>query len=243
MLVVLIQAIINTKIRKNDFYSLKYLIFNDFSYTVKFQKLLLIVYFIYLVVFSILKIYVLNYDDGFYVVLGLNAGIENNFLNMVTFFLNILVFILIGTSLFIKDLSKNKSNIFLRIKSFKWVLMKFCSMIIQFAVILSICYLVVYLLFNFFGEISQYIISIYFTNLIVLIIIECFALLFIYCKIWIKVLIAILAVMVIYLNLVCIVDLRQWLLGLIFVLIIILFGSMVFFRGKIHKLFESEVIK
>lgn len=55
----------------------------------------------------------MNYNDnGFNVVLGLNADINDNFLNVISFFLNVLVFVMLGTMLFVKDLSKNKSNIF-----------------------------------------------------------------------------------------------------------------------------------
>lgn len=242
--ILLLKIILNLNIKKNNINSLKYLILNDVSYTNNTKRILLIFYFAYLIIYSLIKIYVMKYNDnGFNVVLGLEADTNTNFLNVISLFLNVLVFILLGTMLFIKDLSKNKSNIFLRITSTKWTIFKIISVIIQFTILLACGYLVTFVIFSLFDSMPTSILSLYFTNLIVLILLELFILIFIYGNIILKFLIGLGFILLLCFNYICIANMTNYLLYLLIALVVAIMLSVVFFKKNIYKLFESEVLK
>lgn len=229
---------------KRNINSFKYLVLNDFAYTISSKKILLGCYFTYLIIYSLLKVTVMDYNDnGFNAVLGLDADINDNFLSVISFFLNVLVFILIGTMLFVKDLSKNKSNIFLRINKLKWVLIKVVSTLIQFACLLFFGYFVCFVVFSLFGQIPDNVIMLYFTNLILFIMIDFIVLMIIYGKAFLKVLISFGLIIILGFNFLCISKMVKCVSYLLILCIVIAFASLMFFRKNIYRLFESEVLK
>lgn len=229
---------------KRNINSFKYLVLNDFAYTISSKKILLGCYFTYLIIYSLLKVTVMDYNDnGFNTVLGLDADINDNFLSVISFFLNVLVFILIGTMLFVKDLSKNKSNIFLRIDKLKWVLIKMVSTLIQFACLLFFGYFVCFVVFSLFGQIPDNVIMLYFTNLILFIMIDFIVLMIIYGKAFLKFLISFGLIILLGFNFLCISKMVKCVSYLLMLCIVIAFASLMFFRKNIYRLFESEVLK
>lgn len=242
--ILLLKIILNLNFKKNNINSFKYLILNDISYTVNTKKPLLIFYFAYLIIYSLIKIFVMKYDDiGFNVVLGLQADINQNFLNVISFFINSLLFILIGVMLVVKDLSKNKSNIFLRIDKTKWTILKIISIIIQFSCLLALGYLTTFIVFTLFDSIPSNIMTLYFTNLIVFLSLTLLILIMIYGNIIFKLLIALGLIILICFNHMCISNIVKFSPYLMIVLIIIIIFSVLFFKKNIHKMFESEVLK
>ena len=242
--ILLLLAIIKFSYKKNNINSFKYLVLNDFSYTINSQKSLLLFYLIYLIVYSLIKIFIMNYNDnGFNVVLGLEADTSANFLNVISLFLNILVFIMLGTMLFVKDLSKNKSNIFLRIDKSQWTTIKIMSLSIQFALLLAVGYFITFIPFALFSTIPTNVISLYCTNLIVLILLELIILILIYGNAIYKILISLGLVLLLCFNCICIADMKNYVLYLLIALIVAIIFSIIFFRKNIYKLFESEVLK
>lgn len=242
--ILLLKIILNLNFKKNNINSFKYLILNDISYTVNTKKTLLIFYFAYLIIYSLVKIFVMKYDDiGFNVVLGLQADINQNFLNVISFFINSLLFILIGVMLVVKDLSKNKSNIFLRINKTKWIILKVISIIIQFSCLLALGYLTTFVIFALFDSVPSNVITLYFTNLIVFLSLTLITLIMIYGNIIFKLLIALGLILLIYFNHICISNIVTFIPYLIIALIALIIFSVLFFKKKIYKMFESEVLK
>lgn len=242
--ILLLKIILNLNFKKNNINSFKYLILNDISYTVNTKKTLLIFYFAYLIIYSLVKIFVMKYDDiGFNVVLGLQADINQNFLNVISFFINSLLFILIGVMLVVKDLSKNKSNIFLRINKTKWIILKVISIIIQFSCLLALGYLTTFVIFALFDSVPSNVITLYFTNLIIFLSLTLIILIMIYGNIVFKLLIALGLIILICFNYMCISNIVKFCPYLLIALIALIIFSVLFFKKKIYKMFESEVLK
>lgn len=222
----------------------RYLLKSDLSYTLNTKKGLLGFYFIYLIIYSLIKIFVMNYNDnGFNLVLGLEADITNNFLDVIALFLNVLVFILPGTMIFVKDLSKNKSNIFLRIDKTKWSIFKMVSLSLEFAILLVFGYLVTFVIFSLFDSMPTNVITLYFTNLFILILLEIFVLIFIYGNVIFKLVIGLGGLLLLVFNFINISSITGYIGYLVLALVIVGASAIGFFRKNIYKLFESEVLR
>ena len=242
--ILLLNILLNLNVKKSDVNSFKYVVLNDTEYTIRTKKFILIFYFAYLIIYSLIKIFVMNYNDnGFNVVLGLNADINDNFLNVISFFLNVLVFVMLGTMLFVKDLSKNKSNIFLRINKTKWTILKIISIIIQFAILLAVGYLVTFTIFSLFNKVPDNTLLLYFTNLIIFILLELFILILIYGNVILKLLIGLGLILLLCFNLIGVVSMTNYIWYLVVSLIIMIIFAIMIFRKRIYKLFESEVFR
>ncbi len=242
--ILLLKILLSLNVKRSDVNGLKYLILNDAEYTIRTKKFILIFYFAYLIIYSLIKIFVMNYNDnGFNVVLGLNADVDDNFLNVISFFLNTLVFIMLGTMLFVKDLSKNKSNIFLRIDKTKWTIFKIISIIIQFAIVLAGGYLVTFVIFSLFDRVPDNILLLYFTNLTIFILLELFILILIYGNVVLKLLIGLGLVLLLCFNLISVASMTNYIWYLVVSLVIMVIFSIMIFRKRIYKLFESEVFR
>ena len=242
--ILLLKVILSFNLKRSDVNSFKYVVLNDTEYTIRTKKFILIFYFAYLIIYSLIKIFVMNYNDnGFNVVLGLNADINDNFLNVISFFLNVLVFVMLGTMLFVKDLSKNKSNIFLRINKTKWTILKIISIIIQFAILLAVGYLVTFTIFSLFNRMPDNTLLLYFTNLIIFILLELFILILIYGNVILKLLIGLGLILLLCFNLISVVSMTNYIWYLVVSLIIMIIFAIMIFRKKIYKLFESEVFR
>ena len=75
--ILLLKVILSFNLKRSDVNSFKYVVLNDTEYTIRTKKFILIFYFAYLIIYSLIKIFVMNYNDnGFNVVLGLNADIN-----------------------------------------------------------------------------------------------------------------------------------------------------------------------
>lgn len=242
--ILLLKVILSFNLKRSDVNSFKYVVLNDTEYTIRTKKFILIFYFAYLIIYSLIKIFVMNYNDnGFNVVLGLNADINDNFLNVISFFLNVLVFVMLGTMLFVKDLSKNKSNIFLRINKTKWTILKIISIIIQFAILLAVGYLVTFTIFSLFDRVPDNTLLLYFTNLIIFILLELFILILIYGNVILKLLIGLGLILLLCFNLIGVVSMTNYIWYLVVSLIIMIIFAIMIFRKRIYKLFESEVFR
>lgn len=242
--ILLLKVILSFNLKKSDVNSFKYVVLNDAEYTIRTKKFILIFYFAYLIIYSLIKIFVMNYNDnGFNVVLGLNADINDNFLNVISFFLNVLVFVMLGTMLFVKDLSKNKSNIFLRINKTKWTILKIISIIIQFAILLAVGYLVTFTIFSLFNKVPDNTLLLYFTNLTIFILLELFILILIYGNVILKLLIGLGLILLLCFNLIGVVSMTNYIWYLVVSLIIMIIFAIMIFRKRIYKLFESEVFR
>lgn len=242
--ILLLKVILSFNLKRSDVNSFKYVVLNDAEYTIRTKKFILIFYFAYLIIYSLIKIFVMNYNDnGFNVVLGLNADINDNFLNVISFFLNVLVFVMLGTMLFVKDLSKNKSNIFLRINKTKWTILKIISIIIQFAILLAVGYLVTFTIFSLFNKVPDNTLLLYFTNLIIFILLELFILILIYGNVILKLLIGLGLILLLCFNLIGVVSMTNYIWYLVVSLIIMIIFAIMIFRKRIYKLFESEVFR
>ncbi len=242
--ILLLNILLNLNVKKSDVNSFKYVVLNDTEYTIRTKKFILIFYFAYLIIYSLIKIFVMNYNDnGFNVVLGLNADINDNFLNVISFFLNVLVFVMLGTMLFVKDLSKNKSNIFLRINKTKWTILKIISIIIQFAILLAVGYLVTFTIFSLFDRVPDNTLLLYFTNLTIFILLELFILILIYGNVILKLLIGLGLILLLCFNLIGVVSMTNYIWYLVVSLIIMIIFAIMIFRKRIYKLFESEVFR
>lgn len=242
--ILLLKVILSFNLKRSDVNSFKYVVLNDTEYTIRTKKFILIFYFAYLIIYSLIKIFVMNYNDnGFNVVLGLNADINDNFLNVISFFLNVLVFVMLGTMLFVKDLSKNKSNIFLRINKTKWTILKIISIIIQFAILLAVGYLVTFTIFSLFDKMPDNTLLLYFTNLIIFILLELFILILIYGNVILKLLIGLGLILLLCFNLIGVVSMTNYIWYLVVSLIIMIIFAIMIFRKRIYKLFESEVFR
>ena len=242
--ILLLKVILSFNLKRNDVNSFKYVVLNDTEYTIRTKKFILIFYFAYLIIYSLIKIFVMNYNDnGFNVVLGLNADINDNFLNVISFFLNVLVFVMLGTMLFAKDLSKNKSNIFLRINKTKWTILKIISIIIQFAILLAVGYLVTFTIFSLFDRVPDNTLLLYFTNLIIFILLELFILILIYGNVILKLLIGLGLILLLCFNLISVASMINYIWYLVVSLIIMIIFAIMIFRKRIYKLFESEVFR
>ena len=242
--ILLLNILLNLNVKKSDVNSFKYVVLNDTEYTIRTKKFILIFYFAYLIIYSLIKIFVMNYNDnGFNVVLGLNADINDNFLNVISFFLNVLVFVMLGTMLFVKDLSKNKSNIFLRINKTKWTILKIISIIIQFAILLAVGYLVTFTIFSLFDKMPDNTLLLYFTNLTIFILLELFILILIYGNVILKLLIGLGLILLLCFNLIGVVSMTNYIWYLVVSLIIMIIFAIMIFRKRIYKLFESEVFR
>lgn len=242
--ILLLKVILSFNLKRSDVNSFKYVVLNDAEYTIRTKKFILIFYFAYLIIYSLIKIFVMNYNDnGFNVVLGLNADINDNFLNVISFFLNALVFVMLGTMLFVKDLSKNKSNIFLRINKTKWTVLKIMSIIIQFAILLAVGYLVTFTIFSLFDRVPDNTLLLYFTNLIIFILLELFILILIYGNVILKLLIGLGLILLLCFNLIGVVSMTNYIWYLVVSLIIMIIFAIMIFRKRIYKLFESEVFR
>lgn len=242
--ILLLKVILSFNLKRSDVNSFKYVVLNDTEYTIRTKKFILIFYFAYLIIYSLIKIFVMNYNDnGFNVVLGLNADINDNFLNVISFFLNALVFVMLGTMLFVKDLSKNKSNIFLRINKTKWTVLKIMSIIIQFAILLAVGYLVTFTIFSLFDRVPDNTLLLYFTNLIIFILLELFILILIYGNVILKLLIGLGLILLLCFNLIGVVSMTNYIWYLVVSLIIMIIFAIMIFRKRIYKLFESEVFR
>ena len=242
--ILLLKVILSFNLKKSDVNSFKYVVLNDAEYTIRTKKFILIFYFAYLIIYSLIKIFVMNYNDnGFNVVLGLNADINDNFLNVISFFLNVLVFVMLGTMLFVKDLSKNKSNIFLRINKTKWTILKIISIIIQFAILLAVGYLVTFTIFSLFNKVPDNTLLLYFTNLTIFILLELFILILIYGNVILKLLIGLGLILLLCFNLTRVVSMTNYIWYLVVSLIIMIIFAIMIFRRRIYKLFESEVFR
>lgn len=240
--ILLLKVILSFNLKRSDVNSFKYVVLNDTEYTIRTKKFILIFYFAYLIIYSLIKIFVMNYNDnGFNVVLGLNADINDNFLNVISFFLNVLVFVMLGTMLFVKDLSKNKSNIFLRINKTKWTILKIISIIIQFAILLAVGYLVTFTIFSLFNRMPDNTLLLYFTNLIIFILLELFILILIYGNVILKLLIGL--ILLLCFNLISVASMINYIWYLVVSLIIMIIFAIMIFRRRIYKLFESEVFR
>ena len=242
--ILLLNILLNLNVKKSDINSFKYVVLNDTEYTIRTKKFILIFYFAYLIIYSLIKIFVMNYNDnGFNVVLGLNADINDNFLNVISFFLNVLVFVMLGTMLFVKDLSKNKSNIFLRMNKTRWTILKIISIIIQFAILLAVGYLVTFTIFSLFDRVPDNTLLLYFTNLIIFILLELFILILIYGNVILKLLIGLGLILLLCFNLIGVVSMTNYIWYLVVSLIIMIIFAIMIFRKRIYKLFESEVFR
>ena len=242
--ILLLKVILSFNLKRSDVNSFKYVVLNDTEYTIRTKKFILIFYFAYLIIYSLIKIFVMNYNDnGFNVVLGLNADINDNFLNVISFFLNVLVFVMLGTMLFVKDLSKNKSNIFLRINKTKWTILKIISIIIQFAILLAVGYLVTFTIFSLFDKMPDNTLLLYFTNLTIFILLELFILILIYGNVILKLLIGLGLILLLCFNLIGVVSMTNYIWYLVVSLIIMIIFAIMIFRKRIYKLFEREVLK
>ena len=242
--ILLLKVILSFNLKRSDVNSFKYVVLNDAEYTIRTKKFILIFYFAYLIIYSLIKIFVMNYNDnGFNVVLGLNADINDNFLNVISFFLNVLVFVMLGTMLFVKDLSKNKSNIFLRINKTKWTILKIISIIIQFAILLAVGYLVTFTIFILFDRMPDNTLLLYFTNLTIFILLELFILILIYGNVILKLLIGLGLILLLCFNLIGVVSMTNYIWYLVVSLIIMIIFAIMIFRKRIYKLFESEVFR
>lgn len=242
--ILLLKVILSFNLKRSDVNSFKYVVLNDTEYTIRTKKFILIFYFAYLIIYSLIKIFVMNYNDnGFNVVLGLNADINDNFLNVISFFLNALVFVMLGTMLFVKDLSKNKSNIFLRINKTKWTILKIISIIIQFAILLAVGYLVTFTIFSLFNKVPDNTLLLYFTNLTIFILLELFILILIYGNVILKLLIGLGLILLLCFNLTRVVSMTNYIWYLVVSLIIMIIFAIMIFRKRIYKLFESEVFR
>ena len=242
--ILLLKVILSFNLKRSDVNSFKYVVLNDTEYTIRTKKFILIFYFAYLIIYSLIKIFVMNYNDnGFNVVLGLNADINDNFLNVISFFLNVLVFVMLGTMLFVKDLSKNKSNIFLRINKTKWTILKIISIIIQFAILLAVGYLVTFTIFSLFDRVPDNTLLLYFTNLTIFILLELFILILIYGNVILKLLIGLGLILLLCFNLIGVVSMTNYIWYLVVSLIIMIIFAIMIFRKRIYKLFESEVFR
>lgn len=242
--ILLLKVILSFNLKRSDVNSFKYVVLNDTEYTIRTKKFILIFYFAYLIIYSLIKIFVMNYNDnGFNVVLGLNADINDNFLNVISFFLNVLVFVMLGTMLFVKDLSKNKSNIFLRINKTKWTILKIISIIIQFAILLAVGYLVTFTIFSLFDKMPDNTLLLYFTNLTIFILLELFILILIYGNVILKLLIGLGLILLLCFNLIGVVSMTNYIWYLVVSLIIMIIFAIMIFRKRIYKLFESEVFR
>ncbi len=242
--ILLLNILLNLNVKKSDVNSFKYVVLNDTEYTIRTKKFILIFYFAYLIIYSLIKIFVMNYNDnGFNVVLGLNADINDNFLNVISFFLNVLVFVMLGTMLFVKDLSKNKSNIFLRINKTKWTILKIISIIIQFAILLAVGYLVTFTIFSLFDKMPDNTLLLYFTNLTIFILLELFILILIYGNVILKLLIGLGLILLLCFNLIGVVSMTNYIWYLVVSLIIMIIFAIMIFRKRIYKLFESEAFR
>ena len=240
----LLKMIIRLFFHKFNFNIFKYLLINDFSFTLNTKKTLLICYFSYLIVFSLVKIFIMKYNDnGFNIVLGLDANVEENFLSVIPLFINLLIFMMLGTMLFVKDLSKNKSNIFLRINKSPWLFVKIISFIMQYAVLLGGGYLITFIIFSLFDSIPQNVISLYIVNFIILILSQLLVLLFIYGNAIFKLIIGLGMILLLCFNLVCISSLVNYVGYLLIVLVVAIIVTILVFKNNIYKLFESEVLK
>lgn len=242
--ILLLKVILSFNLKRSDVNSFKYVVLNDTEYTIRTKKFILIFYFAYLIIYSLIKIFVMNYNDnGFNVVLGLNADINDNFLNVISFFLNVLVFVMLGTMLFVKDLSKNKSNIFLRMNKTRWTILKIISIIIQFAILLAVGYLVTFTIFSLFDRVPDNTLLLYFTNLIIFILLELFILILIYGNVILKLLIGLGLILLLCFNLIGVVSMTNYIWYLVVSLIIMIIFAIMIFRKRIYKLFESEVFR
>lgn len=242
--ILLLKVILSFNLKRSDVNSFKYVVLNDAEYTIRTKKFILIFYFAYLIIYSLIKIFVMNYNDnGFNVVLGLNADINDNFLNVISFFLNVLVFVMLGTMLFVKDLSKNKSNIFLRINKTKWTVLKIMSIIIQFAILLAVGYLVTFTIFSLFDRVPDNTLLLYFTNLTIFILLELFILILIYGNVILKLLIGLGLILLLCFNLTRVASMINYIWYLVVSLIIMIIFAIMIFRRRIYKLFEREVLK
>ena len=242
--ILLLKVILSFNLKRSDVNSFKYVVLNDTEYTIRTKKFILIFYFAYLIIYSLIKIFVMNYNDnGFNVVLGLNADINDNFLNVISFFLNVLVFVMLGTMLFVKDLSKNKSNIFLRMNKTRWTILKIISIIIQFAILLAVGYLVTFTIFSLFDKMPDNTLLLYFTNLTIFILLELFILILIYGNVILKLLIGLGLILLLCFNLISVVSMTNYIWYLVVSLIIMIIFAIMIFRKKIYKLFESEVFR
>lgn len=242
--ILLLKVILSFNLKRSDVNSFKYVVLNDTEYTIRTKKFILIFYFAYLIIYSLIKIFVMNYNDnGFNVVLGLNADINDNFLNVISFFLNVLVFVMLGTMLFVKDLSKNKSNIFLRMNKTRWTILKIISIIIQFAILLAVGYLVTFTIFSLFDKMPDNTLLLYFTNLTIFILLELFILILIYGNVILKLLIGLGLILLLCFNLIGVVSMTNYIWYLVVSLIIMIIFAIMIFRKRIYKLFESEAFR
>ena len=149
----------------------------------------------------------------------------------------------LGTMLFVKDLSKNKSNIFLRINKTKWTVLKIMSIIIQFAILLAVGYLVTFTIFSLFDRVPDNTLLLYFTNLTIFILLELFILILIYGNVILKLLIGLGLILLLCFNLTRVVSMTNYIWYLVVSLIIMIIFAIMIFRRRIYKLFESEVFR
>ena len=122
---------------------MKYLIRNDISDVIKENKKVLIMYFslnIFLVLFGAFYLG-LDYDDTMAKTLGLVLNFEKrDTIEIMAFTFNLAFYIYLFIYIFTKDLTSGLDNIFLRMKSEKWLIGKFISILIICAFFLFINY-------------------------------------------------------------------------------------------------------
>lgn len=122
---------------------MKYLIYNDISYLLHKQKWVLIIIF-FVPLFNLL----LKIDSSSYL---MDIFLENNGVNltldsydvfqMIMYLFNIFTFLFLVIDIYIKDLSNNLENIFLRVKATKYILLKNLCFTITVIVIKLLQYL------------------------------------------------------------------------------------------------------
>lgn len=240
----MLKIIFNLYFKNINLNIIKYITLNDFSYTICTKKVLIMVYISYLIIFSILKVTIMKYTDiGFNVVLGLAASREYSFINTLSLFINILVYVIIGITLFTKDLLYNKENIFLRIDKDKWSIIKIFSITLQTCILLLCSYLVTFTIFSIFGYIPTNIVTLFFTNLIVLILLELITFVLTYGNNIIKILIATGISLLLCFDNICISNITKYLVYLLTFTLVVIILIVWFLKKNIYKLFEREVLK
>lgn len=154
---------------------MKYVIYNDIDYIFKNKKKLISLLFI-LSIISIL-ILIQSRDTIFDILtvgLGLNLKLkESGTMEIIMYLLNLFFFLYLIVDIYIKDITYNIDNIFLRIKPLKYIIYKNIGFILITFLIKMLQYILCILLGIIMNkEFSMNIIDLYFTDYIYILIFQ-----------------------------------------------------------------------
>lgn len=146
---------------------MKYILYNDFKYTFSKKNKMLLVYFIMVLLYSLYSKTDILDNEILNMILGVNFSFENvHPINFIFFIFCIGYPIYLSFNLFISDNKTGYCNLFLRMKSNRWITLKLISIFIYLLIIKIIIYLIPILIGGDSLLIDIFIVKIFFTDLI-----------------------------------------------------------------------------